>query len=136
VAAVDIDKNCLDVARINAGKYKTSVQFFLGNLIEPLTEQLNASKGPCVLLCNLPYVPDSFHINEAALHEPRSAIFGGPDGLDPYKQLFEQIDTLKKGPQFILTESLPTQHHLLATMARHHGYIQIEKDDFIQLFSN
>lgn len=126
---IDIDPLTLKVARANAKKHKISGAFYEGDL-------LNAPKTSYeVLLCNLPYVPDSYQINEAAAMEPRVAIFGGVDGLDLYRRLFGQIDTLKYKPTFILSESLPFQHTVLAKLARQHGYEQQQESDFIQLFS-
>jgi methylase of polypeptide subunit release factors len=78
-------------------------------------------------------VPDSYEINEAAANEPQIAIFGGPDGLDLYRQLFEQLDD-KKHVQYVLTESLPFQHEGLAAIAKAHGFSQQTEDDFIQVF--
>jgi release factor glutamine methyltransferase len=129
VSAVDIDPGCLKVARSNSKSLNAEITLLEGDLLMPL------SKTPDIILANLPYVPDTYHINEAAMEEPRLAIFGGPDGLDLYRRMFEQIHALPSRPQFVLTESLPFQHHSLATIARAHGYIQDQKDDFIQLFS-
>lgn len=129
VMAVDIDPHCLEVARSNAERLNAHVAFQESNLLASLTSSSD------VILANLPYVPDTYHINEAAMEEPRIAIFGGPDGLDLYRKMFDQIDALQKKPQYILTESIPFQHHGLATIARKHGYIQDQKDDFIQVFS-
>lgn len=95
-------------------------------------EQDNA--GAKVLLANLPYVPDSHTINAAAMFEPRHAIFGGMDGLDVYRQLFDQIKKLPKKPKFVLTESLPFQHAELAGIAKSAGYKLEKTDDFIQLY--
>jgi len=128
VSAVDIDPGCLEVAQKNAHKHAVQVTFHLSNLLEQIHQPAD------VLLCNLPYVPDDFHINEAALHEPKLAIFGGASGLDLYLRLFEQIANAGFKPAHILTESLPTQHHALAELARRHSYIQTKKEDFIQLF--
>jgi release factor glutamine methyltransferase len=128
VIAVDIDPHCLDVATRNAERLGANVTFHKSDLLASLTS------NPDIILANLPYVPDTYHINEAALEEPRIAIFGGPDGLDLYRKMFNQISGLPKKPQYILTESLPFQHHGLATIARKHGYIQDQKSDFIQVF--
>lgn len=129
VFAVDIDQNCLEVARLNAQRYNVDISFKQGDLLSPLDEKVD------ILLCNLPYVPDNFQINLAALHEPRVAIFGGPDGLDLYRKLFTQIDTLGLKPGYILAESLPPQHGELAAIASAYGYHQQIEDDFIQLFT-
>jgi release factor glutamine methyltransferase len=107
------------------------IEFMRGSLLEPFTA---LSPEPLTLLCNLPYVPDNFTINPAAMREPKIAIFGGPDGLDLYRQLFKQIKDLKLQVKYILTESMPPQHSQLEEIAEKNGYKQIKEDDFIQLF--
>ena len=129
VVGTDIDANCLSVATDNARLLHANVIFKRGNLLEPLTIT------PTVILCNLPYVPDHFQINQAATHEPHKAIFGGHDGLDLYRRLFEQIASLHITPQYILTESLPPQHPQLSIIAKAAGYTLRSADDFIQCFS-
>lgn len=132
VFGTDIDRQCLVVARQNARKHQTKIPFWRGNLIAPLRQQITTS---AVILANLPYVPDSHRLNQAAMNEPKQAIFGGPDGLDLYRHLFDQLQPLPQPPQYILTEALPFQHHLLAEIARSHHYILEKTSDFIQLFS-
>lgn len=130
VMTTELNPQTLEVARSNAKTLKTKVSFALGNLIEPIS---NSPKNS-ILLCNLPYVPKNHTINQAAMQEPAMALFGGPDGLDLYRELFMQIDPLETKPVAIFTESLPFQHHGLAAIARQHGYVQEQRDDFIQLF--
>jgi release factor glutamine methyltransferase len=128
VTAIDIDPDCLAVAAQNCQKYELNIALLESDLLEKYTEPAD------VLLCNLPYVPDDFQINQAALREPKIAIFGGPDGLDLYRKLFTQIDTKTHQPTYVLAESLPPQHEKLAEIAAEHSYKQITEDDFIQLF--
>jgi len=87
-------------------------------------------------MANLPYVPDNHTINQAAMQEPKIAIFGGPDGLDLYRKLFAQLsnNNMFTGVKYVLTESLPPQHPALAKIAKNHGYKQHQEDDFIQVF--
>ena len=133
VIAIDIDQKCLTTAQQNAKQHKTSVNFLNGNLLEPLSDIRYQISD--IIMANLPYVPDNHTINQAAMHEPHHAIFGGSDGLDYYRQLFDQTKQLPYPPQYIFTESLPPQHQLLAEVARDHGY-QLQKTiDFIQLFT-
>ena len=132
--AIDIDPKCLIVARRNARKLGAKISFLRGDLLTPLVTH-NTIKRPTVLLCNLPYVPDDFHINPAAMREPRLAIFGGIGGLDVYRRLFAQLSDLTHKPRNILTESLPPQHQTLAEIAKAAGYQLETTDDFIQLFS-
>jgi methylase of polypeptide subunit release factors len=80
-------------------------------------------------------VPNNFKINPAAMMEPRIAIFGGQDGLDVYRKLFSQISQASTMPDYVLTESLPLQHDLLADIASRSGYGLTKRNDFIQLFT-
>lgn len=131
VVATDIDADCLEVAEANAQKHQVTITFTHGDLLEPVQIE---NKRTIITLANLPYVPDSHHINPAAANEPRTAIFGGPDGLDPYRKLFKQAAALSKMPAFILTESLPPQHKQLAFIAARYGFRQSQENDFIQVF--
>lgn len=131
VIATDIDPGCLEVAQRNAQKHHVDIEFAQGDLLEPV---LKANGQIAITLANLPYVPDDFHVNPAALHEPKSAIFGGADGLDPYRKLFEQAAGFNERPRYILTESLPPQHKQLQFIAARFGFLQTQEEDFIQVF--
>ncbi len=132
VTAIDIDTGCLIVARKNAKKHAVDIKFYQGDLLEPLTVKDNL---PTAILANLPYVPNDLTINQAAMNEPKIAIFGGSDGLDLYRKLFDQITAQSQKPTYILTESLPFQHEKLATIAQQSGYQLQTTDDFIQFFA-
>lgn len=125
---IDIDPNTLAIANANARTHKVKGQYHQGDLLAAWAVTYDA------LLCNLPYVPDSHVINQAAMIEPEIAIFGGPDGLDLYRTLFEQLSSGKYGTPYVLTESLPFQHEDLAEIAKAAGYEQTKQDDFIQVF--
>lgn len=132
VIATDIDPKCLVVARKNSKKLNADIKFLQGDLLQPLSTL--DFKLSTILLANLPYVPDNWKINQAAAMEPRIAIFGGPDGLDLYRQMFEQIKKLPRRPKYIFTESLPPQHKKLTTIAKNTGYKLQKSQDFIQTF--
>lgn len=130
VVCVDISQECLIVAKQNAEKLGANVKYYQGNLLAPVKDL-----EPDVLVCNLPYVPDSHTINQAAMQEPKLAIFGGHDGLDLYRKMFAQICESANKPRFIFTESLPFQHKKLAKIASKAGYELNGSEDFIQVFS-
>lgn len=132
VYATDIDEECLKTARQNAQSLGADVTFLQGNLLRPIPTSF--LQRPSSILANLPYVPETHQINQAALHEPRRAIFGGKDGLDYYRMLFVQIDEVSNKPVVILAESLPSQHATLTEIATRHGYKLTESRDFIQCF--
>lgn len=132
VMAIDIDELCLGVATINAQSHDVHIEFLHGNLLEPLFDQ--KLEGPVTILANLPYVPDDHALNQAAENEPRLAIFGGPDGLDLYRNMFGQLHDHFEKPVFVYTESLPFQHEELQNIAVAQGFTQTAEQDFIQVF--
>lgn len=135
VLAVDIDPACLKITHQNVqalapGRMETRVS----NLLRAVSDVELAGS---LLLCNLPYVPDGYQINQAAQHEPRLALFAGPDGLDLYRELFKQLLERPRAawPNHILCESLPAQHADLAKIAQAAGWNLAAEQDFIQAFS-
>lgn len=123
VELTDIDQAALKIARQNLQKYGLSLVCKKADLL------INNQTSYDIVLANLPYVPDSHTINEAAMQEPKHAIFGGVDGLELYRGLFQQVKSA-----YVLTESLPPQHKALAGIAQASGYQQIRNRGFIQVF--
>ncbi len=131
VIGTDIDPECLVVAQRNAKSLQADIRFLQADLLNVFghEERIDA------IVANLPYVPDSYTINQAAMNEPRLAIFGGPDGLDLYRRLFGQIRKSSLKPAYVLAESLPPQHAGLTEIAKESGYELLREQDFIQVFS-
>jgi len=128
VTGYDISPEALLVAQTNAQNLGADVDFQISDLLQSVPQQ-------DVLLANLPYVPDHFPVNQAATHEPKLALFSGADGLNHYKLLWQQITAASQKPRFVLTEALPEQHHALAQLARHAGFVQDRKGGLVQLFA-
>lgn len=126
---LEIDPQAAEVAKMNVDKYTMDVSVILSDLLDSSKREYD------VLLCNLPYVPDDHTINQAAMQEPSIAIFGGPDGLDLYRRLFNQVAKLSKPPLYLLTEALPPQHPPLEHIAAEHHYHPVKTEDFIQVFT-
>lgn len=132
VTLIDLDPQCVGVAKKNAAKHKVEVKIVKGDLLTPV---MPLKKGTFyTLICNLPYVPENFAINQAAMNEPCVAIFGGKDGLELYKRLFEQINSSEIKPIYLCCESLPFQHEALQAIAHESGYELLKEVDFIQVF--
>lgn len=99
VWAVDLSLGALEVAKDNAtsngvGQRVTFVQSnLLGGLGDAMTGQLDW------VVANLPYIPSgqiSGLQKEVHNFEPHSALEGGPDGLDLYRQLLPQAEQVLK----------------------------------------
>lgn len=125
----DIDSGALAVARHNEHMHELKLSVHKSDLLNRVTSDYD------VILANLPYVPSSWKINEAAKAEPRLALFGGKDGLDVYRRLFQQLGRLAPRPSYVFTESFPPQHLGLEKIAQDHGYKKLRSKNFIQLFT-
>lgn len=124
----DIDAGALAVAKHNSLLHELHLHVRKSDLLSQRWRDYD------LVLANLPYVPKSWRINASAALEPKIAIFGGPDGLNVYRRLFEQLKRLKTPPKWVLTEAMPIQHPQLAEIASSSGYQQHKSHDFIQLF--
>jgi release factor glutamine methyltransferase len=85
VTATDISNAALTVARRNAEKHGTAIEFLTGSLLEPVS-------GRCfdLIVSNPPYIPSAdieTLDQEVRDYDPRSALDGGIDGLDIYREL-------------------------------------------------
>ncbi len=128
VELLEVDPKAAEVAKINVDKFTLNIGVTVGDLLAATERHFD------VFLCNLPYVPDGYQINRAATYEPQLAIFGGSDGLEVYRRLFDQVQKRTSKPLFILTESFASQHEVLNKIARQAGYSLLKTDDFIQVF--
>lgn len=131
VVATDIDANCLALAKKNAQKLgANTITFAKADLLTGLRLPTN-----CLVAANLPYVPTNHPLNIAASKEPATAIFGGDDGLDYYRQLFQQIQQLPTNTvTTVVTEALLAQQQPLAQIAGGAGFSQTLVKDLVQVF--
>jgi release factor glutamine methyltransferase len=125
----DISAGALAVAKHNTHLHETRLHARKMNLLSRPLRPYDA------IITSLPYVPDKWQINQAAMAEPKIAIFGGKDGLEVYRKLFHQLQRFTWKPKFILAESLPPQHENLAGIAAENGFRLYQADDFIQVFT-
>jgi len=125
----DISAGCVAVAKHNVHLHELHLHVRKMNLLSRPLRPYD------VILANMPYVPEHWQINEAALHEPKIAIFGGKDGLDVYRKLFAQLARFTWKPSYVFTEALPPQHERMAEVAASYRFNLKKSDDFIQVFA-
>ncbi len=94
VVATDVSGDALEVAKRNAVKHEVQdrIRFLESDLLENIDEDFD------VIVANLPYIGEErfrFVSKETEQFEPHVALFGGMDGLQLYRKLFEDIH--KKG---------------------------------------
>ena len=88
VTAIDLSQAALDIAQTNAEAHKVAsqIRWLCGDLFAPLAPgekfDLIASNPPYIASAEIETLPA-----DVRLHEPRSALDGGPDGLDVIRRL-------------------------------------------------
>lgn len=127
--ATDISPKTLKVAQQNAEKLGAkNLVFKVQNLLH------DDPKNYDLVIANLPYVPTNL-LNKADIaHEPKVALFAGRDGLDVYRQLFDQLADRSSKPKHLLTESLESQHDAMTKLAQAAGYKLHHTQDLVQWF--
>lgn len=118
--ASDISPEALRVAEHNAKRLGASVEFRQGNLLEPF-----AGLSPDILVSNPPYIPaeDIEELQpEVRDYEPRTALDGGKDGLNPYRIMMEQLPLLASVPRIIAFELGMGQAEEVADLLRSAGH--------------
>ncbi|MBI4262564.1 methyltransferase domain-containing protein, partial [Candidatus Uhrbacteria bacterium] len=112
--AIDISTKALTVAKRNAQIHGVqNIHFHKGNLLAPLVSKKKLP--PLLILANLPYGQPVDFKNHALRFEPQLAINGGKDGLNLYKKLFVQLQSLKT-PWTLIAEIDPRQEKILHTI--------------------
>ncbi len=93
VSATDISELALQVAKQNAERNETSINYFLGDLLKPLKNQ-----KADFLVCNPPYISEKEYFEldrEVRDFEPKNALLAGIEGIEIYRTLASEL------PQFL-----------------------------------
>jgi release factor glutamine methyltransferase len=151
VAASDLSADALETARGNAARHGVAarLRFAQGDLLAPfaradstaaayggsgtLADAADEAFAPGglaglridVLVSNPPYIPASDIAGlqrEVRDHEPRLALDGGADGLDPYRRMVEQLPSLAAIPRIVAFELGQGQAQEVARLLREAGH--------------
>ena len=119
VTATDISEVALIVARRNAVRHGAAIEFLLGSLFAPVT-------GRCfdLIVSNPPYIPSAdieTLDREVRDFDPRTALDGGKDGLDIYRELIPAAVTYLKPGGWLLVEIGARQAEDVAQLYRNAG---------------
>lgn len=113
--AVDIDPAAVALARANVGDLG---HVYVGDLYEPLAPGLRGQVD--LVVANAPYVPTDdlpFMPAEARRYEPRTALDGGPDGLDVVRRVVREAPRwLAPGGTVVVEASRRQVEDVCATM--------------------
>lgn len=118
--ATDISDEALSVAKKNAKLHgiNKKINFFKGNLLEPLPSFMFQDSCFKIITANLPYLtPTQIKNSPTIKYEPKLALSAGADGLKYYRRLFEQIKKHKLRNSTLLCEIDPTQQAKIKQLA-------------------
>jgi release factor glutamine methyltransferase len=92
IEVVDISEGAVEIAKINAAQHglENTINVFESDLLEVVEE------GECfdLITANLPYIgkiENNFVEEGVKMNEPALALYGGNDGTELYKKMFQQI---------------------------------------------
>lgn len=89
VIAIDISKECIEVAKENAKKFNVDIDFRLGNMMDPINEKLD------VVISNPPYIESKETVDEQTLkYEPHLALFAKPK-TKFYEEILSNMNKMK-----------------------------------------
>jgi len=132
VYASDLSAAALAVARTNAERHGAAprMSFVQGDLLVPFMKRTDNSDEYAglnidILVSNPPYIPagDIADLQpEVRDYEPRLALDGGADGLNPYRLIARQLSTLEAIPRIVAFELGQGQAEAVAELLRNCGF--------------
>jgi release factor glutamine methyltransferase len=126
IFATDISAAALEVARANAARHRVSdrIYFLETDLLAAVSgdPRIRSAESPLfdLIVSNPPYVAHdsaSTLAREVRDHEPYSALFGGPTGVEIYARLVEQAGSLlRPGGILVLELGYNSAEHVRAIL--------------------
>ena len=126
VDAVDISKEALSIARINAENNNADICFYLGDMLNPLNKKYD------LIISNPPYIMYDEEIMEIVKNnEPHLALYADDNGIKFYKEIIKNAKNYLKEKSIIAFEIGSTQGLMIKEYATNYfpnANIIIEKD--------
>ncbi|HEY1074216.1 MAG TPA: peptide chain release factor N(5)-glutamine methyltransferase [Patescibacteria group bacterium] len=117
--ATEISPEALSLAKENAELHQASINFFEGNLGEPLLTDYAGSIH--LLMTNLPYIATDLLTNldpTVTYYEPNLALDGGGDGLNLYRQFLPHAKQLLTSGGLLLCEHEHDHSEMMRELVR------------------
>lgn len=126
IDAVDISKNALEVAQENNKLNNANVNFYEGNLLEPLNKKYD------VIISNPPYIAYTEEIDEIVKNnEPHLALYADNNGLYFYEQIIKNCKKYLNEKSLLAFEIGCTQGEPIKELTKKYlpnSKIKIERD--------
>ena len=130
ITAVDLSADALEVAKYNAAKMKTPIDFRQGDLFQPLNEEKFD-----IIVSNPPYVSikEYAECSPEVKHEPPLALLAGEDGLDFYRRIAAQAGNFLRATGTIFLEIGCTQGKRVVELFAENGFKTVIFPDYAGL---
>ncbi|MBQ9765258.1 MAG: peptide chain release factor N(5)-glutamine methyltransferase [Lachnospiraceae bacterium] len=122
--AVDISKEALDVARVNALYNEADICFVQSNLFENVEDEKYD-----MIVSNPPYIESEVIeglMPEVKEHEPRIALDGGEDGLIFYRKIIEDAKQYLVSGGYLIFEIGHNQREAVCNLFCENGYVDVK----------
>lgn len=118
--ALERSPGALAVAQANGARHATTARFLAGDWTQPgWADDLGQFD---LVLSNPPYVEDAAELDPSVrAHEPASALFSGPEGLDDYRVLIPQLPGLLAADGIAIVEIGWTQADAVSALGQASG---------------
>ncbi len=116
VSAIDISKDALDLAKLNARENNVDINFYESDITKPLENMYD------IIISNPPYIPKNGYVAENVLkYEPRIALFADEEGIYFYKKIIKNnLNKLNKNG-FMAFEIGDNEENLLEEFLKEEG---------------
>ena len=128
IFATDISAAALEVALRNATRHglASRIRFLQGDLLGPV----HSSPGSFdLIVSNPPYVAQDHAATlprEVREHEPHTALFGGPSGIEMYERLVQEAgELLRSGGVLVLELGYNSAQHVRAILVAQHHWVNV-----------
>lgn len=102
VSIADISSDALKVAKDNAESLNAEVRIVESDMLQ---EFIKKDEKFDVIVCNPPYILNNEELQTSVVDfEPHLALFGGEDGLDFYRQVLKESQSVLKSPGVLAFE--------------------------------
>lgn len=122
--AVDLSPEALEIAKTNARNLGVAeqIRFMQGDLLQPLVE---LGERFDLVVSNPPYIPSAelASLQPEVRREPSMALDGGPDGLDPYRRMIPQLESVLAPDGWVALEHGYDQQAPLESLFTAAGYV-------------
>ncbi|HXU21445.1 MAG TPA: peptide chain release factor N(5)-glutamine methyltransferase [Verrucomicrobiae bacterium] len=132
IFATDISTAALEVARRNSARHGVAdrIRFLQGDLLEPAP---HASRSFHLIVSNPPYVAQdeaATLAREVREHEPHTALFGGPSGIEIYERLIQQAgELLRSSGVLVLELGYNSAQHVRAILVDQRNWVNVSVTD-------